>query len=63
MFKGNFEIELYDLSEDLSESNNVAEQHPDLVERIEQIMLTAREPSQVLKFDALDEWQATRQKQ
>jgi arylsulfatase len=38
IFKGNMSIELYDLENDLAESNNVANQHPEVVERIETIM-------------------------
>lgn len=35
-------IELYDLSVDLSESNDIAADHPELVDRFEEIMTTSR---------------------
>lgn len=34
-------IELYDLSTDISEANDVAAQHPDIVKRVEEILKTA----------------------
>ncbi len=43
MFTG--EIELYNLEEDLGEQNNVANQHPDVVAKIEALMEEAHEPS------------------
>jgi len=36
--KGNTEIELYDLENDIKELNNVAEQYPEIVKQIEDIM-------------------------
>jgi arylsulfatase A len=39
------EIELYDLDRDLSETNNVATQHPDVVKRMREIFETAHQPS------------------
>jgi hypothetical protein len=38
-------LELYDLKNDLSESNNVAAAHPDVVKKITEIMQTARTDS------------------
>lgn len=38
----NSPIELYDLSKDLPEKNNVADRYPDIVQRIENIMRVAR---------------------
>jgi arylsulfatase len=38
IFKGNMEIELYDLENDIKEENNVAEKYPDVVENIKMIM-------------------------
>jgi len=43
-------IELYDLSEDLGESNDVASQHPRVVKRIEQMMREARTKSEAFSF-------------
>ncbi len=38
-------IELYDLSENLAETHDVAAQHPEIVNKIEQLMRTAVTPS------------------
>ena len=40
------EIELYNLEEDLGEANNVAEEHPGVVEKIEAIMEEAHTPDE-----------------
>jgi arylsulfatase A-like enzyme len=39
-------IELYNLEEDIAESNNIAKNHPDIVKQMDQIMKTARTDSQ-----------------
>ena len=44
--------ELYNLSNDLGEENNVAEQHPEIVEELSEIMKNARTESEVFTFDA-----------
>ncbi|MBD3672681.1 MAG: arylsulfatase [Planctomycetaceae bacterium] len=62
MFKGNFHIELYNLEDDIGETTDVSSEHPEIVKQIEQIMLTAREPAEVLPFKQLDEWQAKQRK-
>ena len=38
-------IELYDLSADTGESQNLADQHPDLVRKAEQLLTEAHTPS------------------
>lgn len=43
-------IELYNLREDISEENNVADQHPEIIEEIDQIMKKAHVPSEVFPF-------------
>lgn len=43
-------LELYDLSQDIGETNNVADQHPDVVAEIERIMGEAREDSEIFPF-------------
>jgi len=43
-------MELYDLSKDPGEENNVAAQHPETVEQIEQIMKNARTDSEIFTF-------------
>lgn len=39
------DIELYNLAEDIGESNNIAANHPDVVARFEQFFVEARTPS------------------
>ena len=41
---------LYDLSKDIAEQNNVAEQHPDIVAKMKQIMRQAHTPSPLWSF-------------
>ena len=48
------ELELYDLSVDRTESNNVAAEHPDVVARLSQQMRDARTPSELFPFRVLD---------
>lgn len=43
------EIELYDLSLDIGETTNLAEQHPEIVEQVRQAMEEAHEPSPLWK--------------
>lgn len=42
--------EIYNLKEDIGETNNVAEQHPDIVKKMEDIMKEAHNPSEVFPF-------------
>jgi arylsulfatase len=57
MFKGNLDIELYDLSSDIKETRNVAAENPDIVKKIERIMNEEHEPSKVerFKFEILED--------
>lgn len=48
-------IELYDLESDDSESNDVAADHPGIVEKIEGLMRSERVPHDVFKIPVLDE--------
>ncbi len=50
IFKGNMEVELYDLEADIQEQNNVAESNPDIVKRMAAIMVEAHTPSHLEKF-------------
>lgn len=52
--KPNLRIELYDLKEDPGETNDVADQHPEIVTRIRRIMQTSRTVSETFPFPVLD---------
>ena len=43
-------IELYDLSVDAGETNNLADSYPEIVRKMEEIMKEAHEPSPVFPF-------------
>jgi arylsulfatase A-like enzyme len=43
-------IELYDLSSDIGEKDNIAEQHPEILEKIADCMKTAHRPSEYWKL-------------
>ena len=47
---GNLDVELYDLEKDIAETNDVADQYPEIVKRIEQIMKDEHEPSKNENF-------------
>lgn len=46
----NAPIELYDLSKDIGEENNIAAKHPEITSEMEEIFKTARTPSTVYTF-------------
>jgi len=48
--KGNLIIELYDLATDIQELNNIADQHPEIVKQMEEIMQKEHVPSAVKRF-------------
>ncbi|VGO18601.1 arylsulfatase [Pontiella sulfatireligans] len=48
------ELELYDLSTDIGEENDVAQQHPEIVERIKEIMTDEHEPHPRWKLPGID---------
>jgi arylsulfatase len=54
MARGNLDTELYDLSTDVSESNNLAKQFPERVQRLERLMLQARSPSADFPLKPID---------
>lgn len=50
--KPNKSIELYNLEIDPSEENNIASQHPEIVEELTKLMQEARTPSEIFQFAA-----------
>ncbi len=54
MFKDSLQIELYKLSDDIGEQNDVSEQHPEIVEQLRKIMKEARIPSKEFPFKQID---------
>ena len=54
MSKGNLEIELYNIAEDIGEQNNVADEFPSLVEKMAELMSAARTPSEVFPLIPID---------
>jgi arylsulfatase len=54
IFRDSLQIELYNLEEDISEKRNVSKEHPEIVKKIEEIMIDARVPSQEFPFRQID---------
>ena len=54
MTRGNLEIELYNLLSDAGEQRNVAKQHPEVVERLVQLMKQEHTPSQLFPLIPID---------
>jgi len=54
--QGNLEIELYNLRTDLTEQNNIADEHPDIVRKMEEIMALEHSLPEIDRFrmEALD---------
>ncbi|CAM4209316.1 arylsulfatase [Zobellia roscoffensis] len=51
VFKGSgIPIQLYDISEDVSEKNNLAEKYPEVIEEMKALFKEARTPSEVFTF-------------
>jgi len=50
IFKDNMELELYDLDTDIQEMKNVADQFPDIVRHVEEVMENEHRPSEIQKF-------------
>ncbi len=48
--KGNLELELYNLDEDLQEQHNVASEHPGIIKEMEEIMIVEHHPSLLERF-------------
>ncbi len=54
MTRGNLEIELYNLAEDVAEENDVADEHPEVVKRLAKMMEESREPSELFPLIPID---------
>ncbi len=54
MSKGNLQIELYNIAEDIGEQNDVAADHPDLIAKLAKMMEEVRTPSEVFPLIPLD---------
>lgn len=50
IFKGNMQLELYNLKDDVAEKNDIAELHPEIIARMESIMLEEHTPADIEKF-------------
>jgi arylsulfatase len=48
--KGNLEIELYNLDEDIREENNLSEMYPEIIKKVEEIMKEEHTPSTLDRF-------------
>ncbi|MEN8247334.1 MAG: arylsulfatase [Bacteroidota bacterium] len=48
--KGNLGIELYDLSNDILEEHNIADQHPEIVKKVEDIMMQEHTIAEIERF-------------
>lgn len=47
----NAPLELYDLSKDIGEENDISQEHPEIVAQMETILKQARTPSPIFRFD------------
>jgi len=50
IFKGNMKIELYNIDQDPNEQNDISDDHPDVLQRIEHIMKEQRTPPEIKQF-------------
>ena len=50
IFKGNLEIELYNLDEDIKEQHDIAKQFPAIVKKMEEIMKQEHVPAENERF-------------
>lgn len=50
IFKGNMDLELYNLEEDIQEQTNIAAQHPEIVKQMEAIMVKEHVPAESKRF-------------
>jgi arylsulfatase A-like enzyme len=54
LHRGNTKLELYNLATDPGEQNNLADKHPEIVKRIEQILAQQHRPSADFPIKVLD---------
>ena len=54
MTRGNLTVELYNIREDIGETRNLAEQHPDIVQRLTAMMDEQHVPSELFPLKPLD---------
>ena len=54
MNQGNLKIELYDLANDIGEQQNVAAEHPEVVQQLAKMMEENREPSEMFPLIPID---------
>ena len=47
-------LELYDLEKDISETTNLAAEYPEIINTMDSLMKSARFPSEIFPFEALD---------
>ena len=50
IFGGNMKIELYNLENDLGEEIDLSKDHPDIIKRIEKIMIQEHETAELDRF-------------
>ena len=50
ILEGNMELELYNLETDSTEENNIADQHPDITKKAEEILKIAHHPASIERF-------------
>lgn len=60
MTRGKLEIELYDLAIDISERNDVADQHPQVVAQLAMLMDREHTPSELFPLIPIDAKPKTR---
>jgi arylsulfatase len=54
MTKGNLDIELYNIAEDIGEQNDIAAEHPEVVERLAKLMAQEHSPSEKFPLKPID---------
>lgn len=54
MTRGNVDIELYNLAEDIGERNNVADRHPEVVSKLSKLMQREHTPSELFPLIPID---------